>query len=143
MAAEALRWVGTPFHDQASVRGAGADCKGLLWGVARELTYPEADSVFATFVTYDLRRRGGVPAQLLKQGLASLFDPVAPGAALEPGDVLLLKHGGVAQHLAIVVSEQTAVHAQISPNDRVKEASLRSLLKLCPLDSAWRWRHVG
>lgn len=30
-------WIGTPYRHQASVRGAGADCLGLIRGVWREL----------------------------------------------------------------------------------------------------------
>ena len=37
----ARRWLGTPYHDQASVRGAGCDCLGLVRGVWREVMGPE------------------------------------------------------------------------------------------------------
>jgi cell wall-associated NlpC family hydrolase len=33
----ARTWLGTPYHHQASLRGAGADCLGLLRGVYAEL----------------------------------------------------------------------------------------------------------
>jgi hypothetical protein len=45
--AETRAWLGTPFHWQASRKGVGCDCKGLVWGVARALGMPEADSPFA------------------------------------------------------------------------------------------------
>ena len=32
--AAARGWLGTPYHDQASVKGAGCDCLGLARGVA-------------------------------------------------------------------------------------------------------------
>ena len=35
--AAARGWLGTPYHDQASVRGVGCDCLGLLRGVWRDL----------------------------------------------------------------------------------------------------------
>ncbi|HMM10451.1 MAG TPA: peptidase, partial [Paracoccus solventivorans] len=37
-------WIGTPYVHQGSVKGAGADCLGLIRGVWRELygTEPEA-----------------------------------------------------------------------------------------------------
>ncbi|MFA7441118.1 MAG: hypothetical protein WCZ66_09115 [Sphingomonadaceae bacterium] len=34
---EARRWIGTPFRHQGAVHGAGADCAGLVLGVARAL----------------------------------------------------------------------------------------------------------
>ena len=35
--AAARSWLGTPYHDQASVRGVACDCLGLVRGVWREL----------------------------------------------------------------------------------------------------------
>ena len=43
--AEARRWVGTPYRHQASVRGAGADCLGLVRGVWRALRGAEPVAV--------------------------------------------------------------------------------------------------
>src|SRR5262245_46482540 len=34
-------WLGTPYHHQASLRGVGCDCLGLIRGVWRELVGPE------------------------------------------------------------------------------------------------------
>ena len=76
-------------------------------------------------------------AALLKEGFASIFDPVAE---MQPGDVLLLKRGGKACHIAIASSEDSAIHAQIDSKPWVKETKLRALLKVWPLDSVWRWR---
>jgi NlpC/P60 family putative phage cell wall peptidase len=39
--AAARKWLGTPYHDQASVRGVGCDCLGLARGVWREVVGPE------------------------------------------------------------------------------------------------------
>ena len=39
--AAARGWLGTPYHDQASVKGVGCDCLGLVRGVWRELFGPE------------------------------------------------------------------------------------------------------
>ena len=41
--AAARRWRGTPYRHQASVRGEGADCLGLIRGVWRELFGPEPE----------------------------------------------------------------------------------------------------
>ena len=35
--AAARGWLGTPYHDQASVKGVGCDCLGLVRGVWRDL----------------------------------------------------------------------------------------------------------
>ncbi|ARC89209.1 NlpC/P60 family protein [Rhodovulum sp. MB263] len=44
-AAEARRWIGTPYRHQGTVRGAGADCLGLLRGVWRALYGGEPEEV--------------------------------------------------------------------------------------------------
>ena len=42
--AAARSWLGTPYHDQASLRGVGCDCLGLARGVWRDVvgTVPQA-----------------------------------------------------------------------------------------------------
>ena len=40
----ARSWIGTPYVHQASVKGAGCDCLGLLRGVWRELRGEEAEA---------------------------------------------------------------------------------------------------
>jgi cell wall-associated NlpC family hydrolase len=143
VAREVELWDRTPFHEQQATRGRGTDCKGLVWGVARDLGFPEADSFYATFIHYDLKKRRGLPHELLLEGMAALFDRVED---IRPGDILLLKVEALNHrpaHLAIASrNEGRAWHAQIAPNAFVKEASLRSLLKKCPLHSVWRWRNV-
>ena len=39
--ATARSWLGTPYHDQASLRGVGCDCLGLARGVWREVVGDE------------------------------------------------------------------------------------------------------
>jgi len=133
--AEVREWIGTPFHPHAAAKGAGCDCKGLLWGAARELGFPEAESTYALDIGYDFKR---LPGARLVEGFRTIFDPVEE---IRPGRVLLLKWQGQPGHIAIASRrEGYAWHAQIEPNAFVKEASLRSLLSLFPLHSLWRWR---
>lgn len=154
VAAEVETWNRTPFHPQQAVRGRGVDCKMLPAGIARDLGFPEAQSFYALTTGYSLNKRNGLPHRLLLEGLSALFDQVpvtqeGDGRGLRligavPGDILLLKVQALSyrpSHLAIVSRRDGhAWHAQIEPNDFVKEASLRSLLKKCPLHSVWRWR---
>ena len=39
------RWLGTPYHDQASLRGVGCDCLGLARGVWRDLVGVEPQAI--------------------------------------------------------------------------------------------------
>lgn len=41
----ALEWVGTPYRHQASCKGAGTDCLGLLRGIWREINGEEPRAV--------------------------------------------------------------------------------------------------
>ena len=45
----ARAWIGTPYLHQASVKGAGCDCLGLLRGVWRELRGEEPEQLAALF----------------------------------------------------------------------------------------------
>jgi NlpC/P60 family putative phage cell wall peptidase len=85
---EARAWVGTPFHHQASLKGVGCDCIGLIAGVARAFGMREAmrwqtDSRFQGYGTLPM------PSKLLF-ACDEYMDQIAVAAAL-PGDVLLLK----------------------------------------------------
>lgn len=132
--AEAREWVGTPFKWGQSQKGVGCDCKGLVQGIARELGLPEADTFCATYSSY--RPDKAVPYAMLKEGMGKVFEPASEP---QPGDVLLLKVHGKAQHLAICCGE-TAIHAWAEGKERVKETRLELLLRVCPLDSVWRFR---
>lgn len=41
--AEARAWLGTPYRHQASLKGVGADCLGLVRGVWRAVVGPEPE----------------------------------------------------------------------------------------------------
>lgn len=135
VSAVAETWIDVPFDWQGRVR-AGCDCKGLVAGVAKELGRPEAESLEALAGDYG----GKVNPARLRAGLARLFDRVSDRQA---GDVLLLRLGGAAQHLAI------AAPTEGNP-ERVIEAMPSGPGKVRPgraspgrVDSIWRWKEVG
>ena len=128
--AAARGWIGTPYVHQASVKGAGTDCLGLIRGVWRELLGPEPEEIPA--YTSDWGEVGG--AELLLGGAGRFLRP-APDE--QPGDVLVfrMRVGAVAKHLGILArtGEQASfVHAY----DRhgVVES---------PLSGPWRSRIAG
>jgi cell wall-associated NlpC family hydrolase len=136
VAVEAREWIGTPFVWGQSQKGAGCDCEGLIWGVAKALDYPEAASFYAQYATY--RKFRPAPSAMLVEGMADLFDRVDEP---EEGDILLLNVSGKPQHLAIYVGGGRVVHAHGEGEaKRVREISYRSLVELYPLHSIWRWR---
>ena len=108
--AVARSWIGTPYVHQASCRGAGADCLGLVRGVWRAVVGPEPE--VAPPYTMDWGETGGV--EVLHTAALRRLQPAR--GAMAPGDVLLfrMRAGSVAKHLGIVgaVGEApTFIHA--------------------------------
>ena len=104
----ARTWLGTPYHHQASMRGAGADCLGLLRGVYAELygAEPEAPPPYTPSWAED---RG---AETLRDAAARHLVPLDLTAA-GPGDVLLFRWRErlPAKHCAILVGPCVMIHA--------------------------------
>ena len=103
-------WIGTPYRRQASCRGAGADCLGLIRGVWREVLGHEP--VVPPPYTDDW---GEVAREEVLWRAAEGHLVPRPGE-VEPGDVLLfrMREGAVAKHLGILVAtgaEPRFVHA--------------------------------
>lgn len=123
--AAARRWIGTPYHHQGALRGAGCDCLGLVRGLWAELygTEPETPPPY----TPDWGEVGdGEPLlDAARRHLAEVPLPEAMG-----GDVVVfrLKPGLVAKHAAILTGPLSGgaaarmIHAQ--SNDQVREAAL-------------------
>jgi NlpC/P60 family putative phage cell wall peptidase len=96
--AEARGWIGTPYLHQASVKGAGADCLGLLRGVWRALLGAEPEPVPPYTDDWAEPSRDEVLLAAAERWLA----PKAL-ADMAVGDVLLfrLREGCIAKHLGI------------------------------------------
>ena len=105
-------WIGTPYRHQASCRGAGTDCLGLLRGIWRETLGPEPETVPSYTPDWSEPSRS---EELLGAAGRHLL-PVAAADAM-PGDVLVLrmKDGGVAKHVGFLarspVGHPTLIHA--------------------------------
>ncbi len=97
---EARAWIGTPYVHQASCRGAGADCLGLIRGVWRGIYGRDAES--PPPYAMDWSEVSG-HEHLWAAALRHLHPTDTP----DPGDVILfrMRDGAVAKHLGI----QTAI----------------------------------
>lgn len=106
--AEARAWLGTPYRHQASLKGVGCDCLGLVRGVWRALLGPEPEAPPA--YTPDWAEAGGEEAMLEAAARHLLRIDVA---AAGPGDVLLFRWAArtPAKHAGILVSPTRFVHA--------------------------------
>jgi NlpC/P60 family putative phage cell wall peptidase len=96
--AAARGWIGTPYRHQASCRGAGADCLGLLRGVWREVCGGEPEAVPAYTPDWSEPAR----EERLWQAARRHLRP-KPLARAAPGDVILfrMRAGAVAKHLGL------------------------------------------
>jgi NlpC/P60 family putative phage cell wall peptidase len=109
--AAARGWIGTPYVHQASAKGAGADCLGLIRGVWREVVGAEPAPVPP--YTRDWSEPAG-EERLWAAARANLREVPLQRAA--PGDVLLfrMRAGAVAKHLGIqgrAGAAPTVIHA--------------------------------
>jgi NlpC/P60 family putative phage cell wall peptidase len=124
--AAARGWLGTPYHDQASVKGVGCDCLGLVRGVWRELEGTEPLPL---------------PPYSRDWGETSSREPLAeaarkmmvwiPVTGLSPGALILfrMRMGAVAKHCGILVAAERFIHAY-ERTGVIEE----------PLTAAWRRR---
>ena len=120
-------WLGTPYQHQASCKGAGTDCLGLLRGLWREVYGAEPRVVPA--YTADWSEPSG--REDLLDAAHGLLMPVTPGTE-QPGDVLLfrMRSGAVAKHLGILCqtgAEASFIHAYSGHG-----------VVLSPLSAPWR-----
>ncbi|WP_269713892.1 NlpC/P60 family protein [Caulobacter sp. NIBR2454] len=98
----ATSWIGTPYQHQASVKGAGADCLGMVRGVWREVVgaEPERPPPYRP----DWAEIGG--GELLVEALGRWMSPVALDKA-KAGDVLVFRMApeAAAKHCAILIAD--------------------------------------
>lgn len=106
--AEARDWIGTPYTHQASAKGAGCDCLGLVRGVWRALYGAEPEP--APAYTPDWAERAGAET-LLEAARRNMREIPIENAA--PGDVLLFRmHAQApAKHCAILDEDARLIHA--------------------------------
>jgi NlpC/P60 family putative phage cell wall peptidase len=105
----ARSWIGTPYQHQASLKGVGADCLGLLRGVWRETVGEEPEDVPAYSPAW---AELGAPDQLLGGAFRHLL-PLPMDAEIRPGTVLLFRWRAhlPAKHCGIATGPDTFVHA--------------------------------
>lgn len=106
--AEARDWIGTPYRHQASAKGIGCDCLGLVRGVWRALYGMEPE--VAPAYTPDWAERHG--RETLREAAQRHLNEVSPRDAA-PGDVLLFRMDAQspAKHAAILDEEERIIHA--------------------------------
>ncbi len=123
-------WIGTPYRHQASLKGVGCDCLGLIRGIWRELygQEPEHPPPYAS----DWAERGG--GDRLMEAALRHFGPPLPLVEARPGDVVLFRWRPqlAAKHAGILSGERQFIHAY-------EQAAVVT----SPLVPSWRRRISG
>ena len=125
----ARSWLGTPYRHQASAKGAGADCLGLIRGVWRGLYGAEPEVAPAYTPDWTEVSRD----EKLWRAADRWLNPT-DGAA--PGDVLLFRMARTAP------AKHLAIRSAMSPDRIIHAYSGRSVVE-SPLTGAWRRRIVA
>src|SRR5262245_14718544 len=97
----ARTWLGTPYHHQASLKGVGCDCIGLVRGIWRELYGAEAEARALPAYTRDWAEAQGRET-LLEAARRHLVE--IPHFTAQAGDVLVFRwrRGSLAKHCAVL-----------------------------------------
>ncbi len=106
--AEARSWRGTPFRHQASVKGEGCDCLGLIRGVWRGVIGREPQALPPYGADWSDLTGDDLLLAAMQRHLSELAISTA-----RPGDVLLFRMatGAPARHCAIISSPHAILHA--------------------------------
>lgn len=118
---KAREWLGTPYHHQASLKGVGCDCAGLVIGVYAELgmNLPNVPTDYSATPS-----NGTLISTVSSYG----YEVAVP----LPGDVMVLKFLNEPHHLAFYAGN-SMIHSY-APVGRVVEHAI---------DTKWARRIVG
>lgn len=110
-------WIGTPYRHQASLKGVGCDCLGLLRGLWRETIGPEPEPM-PVYTPEWAEVTGGEPL------LALARRQLQPREDIYPGSVLIFRwrDGVPAKHLGLASGPDRMIHAH--DGARVAEVSI-------------------
>ena len=127
----ARRWLGTRWQHQASLRGVGTDCIGLVAGVARELGLAEVREFDAIA---ELHTYGRQPDPVMLLAACNRFLDRAEGD-LRVGDIMVLRFDQEPQHFAFVsaLSPDYMIHAYAQARKVVENG----------IDATWLARLFG
>ena len=106
--ATARSWLGTPYHDQASLRGVGCDCLGLARGVWRDLVGAEPQPIPP--YSRDWGETG--VREVLADGARDMMIEI-PLAEIGPGALVLFRMAprAIAKHVGILTAPDRFIHA--------------------------------
>lgn len=113
---EAKTWLGTPYHHQAQVKGAGVDCVQILIAVYNKVLGIEPPDIGYYAPDWMLHREEERYLGGLKKYAVQVNAPLA-------GDIVMYKFGRCFSHSGIVVDWPLIIHAHRNDNCCYAEAT--------------------
>ena len=112
---EALSWIGTPYVEQARVKGVGVDCAMLVAGIAINLgLISDKLNIEPYDIQYHLHNREEKLLSIL-EGFGCIRKSEG-----QVGDILAFRFGRSCSHLGVLIDNQQFIHAKYDmPNPRV------------------------
>jgi cell wall-associated NlpC family hydrolase len=114
----ARAWEGTPFVHNSAVRGLGVCCHRLIGSVLVDAGWLPPMEFPTGAATAPRWAQTSVMAEWFAGPGAEWFD--ATDDAPQPGDVLLLRTGHAAHHLALVLTGDRVMHATITQGAHIR-----------------------
>lgn len=104
---EARSWNGTPYHNQAKLKGVGVDCAMLVVAVAQEVGALSKDINIDTSYSpeWALHNRKELMCELIEQYQCVRTDE------LLPGNIITFRYGRVQSHMGIMLNNNQFIHA--------------------------------
>ncbi|WP_181704342.1 NlpC/P60 family protein [Chthonobacter albigriseus] len=106
--AEARSWLGTPYRHQASLKGVGCDCLGLVRGIWRAFHGAEPEPLPAYAPDWAEATGGDSLMAAARRWLVE-----RDGRDFQPGDVILFRYREnlPAKHAAVWIGDGRFIHA--------------------------------
>lgn len=114
--AEALTWIGTPYHHCADVKGAGVDCAMILVRVFHAAGLIPAIDPRPYPTDWHLHRS----EERYLGWIAQYGEQVPAGEEPQPGDIVIYKVGRCFSHAGIVLAWPEIAHAFLDEHQVVR-----------------------
>lgn len=104
----ARQWLGTPYHHQASLKGVGVDCLGLVLGGYQDLCGHIPEKIPA----YSPDWGEAKDEETMLNGAEQHLIPIMK-SDMQPGDILIFRFRAhfIAKHAAIMSFDAKMIHA--------------------------------